>query len=194
MIHSPCDIDYTLKTEIQYLGPVAFIVAPGTYHHLYVQSCQKAFPDAKTYLCPGIEEKRPDIAFDGILNDTPEPAWEADLDQVLLKGNRIIWEVAIFHRSSSTLILVDLLENIGDDTPGTNWVLRFWWKYVLFMWNNAKPAPEYQLGWKKDKSEARDCMKVMLEWEFDKVIIAHGNNIEQDAKEVVRKAWNRILV
>src|SRR6185312_8207074 len=33
---------------------------PGSFHHLHVTSAQAAFPDAKTWICPGIETKRPD--------------------------------------------------------------------------------------------------------------------------------------
>ena len=42
------------------------------------------------------------------------------------------------HAKGSTL--VDLVENIGDATPGTDRVLRFWWKVVMRMWNRARPA------------------------------------------------------
>ncbi len=138
LIHSPCEIDSQTKAEIADLGPTAFIVAPGTYHYLHVISCQKAFPDAKTFLCPGIERKRPKIPFDGILDGNTQPEWDAELDQVLVEGSRFIWEVAFLHRASRTLILVDLIENIGDSTPGTNSVSRFFWKVVFRMWNRPR--------------------------------------------------------
>ncbi len=102
LIHSPCEIDSQTKAEIADLGPTAFIVAPGTYHYLHVISCQTAFPDAKTFLCPGIERKRPKIPFDGILDGNAQPEWDAELDQVLVEGSRFIWEVAFLHRASRT--------------------------------------------------------------------------------------------
>jgi len=192
LIHSPCEIDSQTKAEIADLGPTAFIVAPGTYHYLHVISCQKAFPDAKTFLCPGIERKRPNIPFEGILDGTAQPEWDAELDQVLVEGSRFIWEVAFLHRASRTLILVDLIENIGDSTPGTNWVLRFFWKVVFRMWNRPKPAPEYQLGW-RDKTAARRSLSRILSWDFERVLIAHGEPIVTDARETLRKAWRGVL-
>ena len=192
-IHSPSTIDAETKEAIAALGPVAFIVAPGSYHYFHVPSWQQAFPDADTYICPGIERKRPDLHFDWILGDRAERAWDEDLDQVLVRGNRLIWETAFLHRASKTLILVDLIENIGDETPHTNWALKFWWKAVFHMWNNPKPAPEYQIGW-KDKAAAKKSLERILEWDFERIVIAHGDLIEADAKAVARRAWRRALV
>lgn len=192
LIHSPRDIDADIEAEIEALGPVRFIVAPGNYHHLHIPSCQQAFPSAKTLICPGVERKRPEIGYDKILSDKAEAEYSDEIDQAVIGGNGIINEVAFFHRPSKTLILVDSIENIGDRTPGTNWVLRFWWKYILRMWNVPKPAPEYQMGW-KDKDEARRSMERVLGWDFERVIISHGENIVKDAKTVVRQAWCDIL-
>ena len=105
-IHSPCEIDEITKSLIERIGNVEFIVAPGSYHYLYIESAQKAFPDAETFICPGIERKKPEIEFDWLLSDRPDERWENDFDQVLVRGNKIIWEVAFYHKSTRTLILV----------------------------------------------------------------------------------------
>ena len=187
-VHSPCPVDEEVAEEVKQLGPVAHLVAPGSYHYFHVSAWQEAFPDATTWICPGVERKRPDLEFDWILSDhAPEP-WQAEMEQILVRGNRFIWELAFFHRASKTLILTDLVENIGDETEGTNWVLKFWWKAVMHMWDTPKPAPEYQLGW-KDKAAAKRSLERILAWDFERVIIAHGENLEQDAKEAVRRAW-----
>ena len=69
MLHSPCHITAAIAEQISALGPVAHIVVPGNFHHLHATSAQTAFPDAKTWICPGIERKRPDLKYDGILGD-----------------------------------------------------------------------------------------------------------------------------
>jgi hypothetical protein len=56
------------------------------------------------------------------------------------------------------------------------------------MWNRPKPAPEYQLGW-KDKAAASKSLQQILEWDFDKIILAHGDLVEKDAKATAREAW-----
>ena len=192
MVHSPCEIDAATKKAILALGDVAYIVAPGTYHYFFVPSAQSAFPDAETYLCPGIVRKRPELDFDWFLADQPPEAWAGVLDQVLVRGNKLIWEVAFFHRVSKTLLLVDLIENFTDQTPDVNWVLKLWWKAVFHMWDNPKPAPEYQMGW-KDKAAARKSLQKILDWDFDKIIMAHGDLIETNAKERALEAWKKPL-
>jgi Domain of unknown function (DUF4336) len=192
MLHSPCEVDDHLRRVLADLGEVAYIVAPGTFHHLHVPSAQAAFPEAETYICPGIERKRPDLKFNGLLGDTAPEAWAGQLDQVLVRGNRWIWEVAFFHRQSRTLILVDLVENVTDATPHVDWQLKFWWKVVFHMWNTPKPAPEYQLGW-SDKKAARASLQHILQWDFERVILAHGDLIESDARQIVERAWQKPL-
>ena len=188
LIHSPCEIDAPTKQAISALGEVAYIVAPGSYHYFHIPSAQAAFPEADTYICPGVERKRPEIDFDWFLADQPPEAWADTLDQVLVRGNKYIWEVAFLHKPSRTLLLVDLIENITDQTPNTNWLLKLWWKVVFHMWNNPKPAPEYQLGW-KDKAAARQSLQRILEWDFDRIILSHGDLIDRDAKAIARQAW-----
>lgn len=189
MLHSPCEIDSETKEALTSLGEVAFIVAPGSYHYFHVASAQTAFPEAETYICPGVERKRPDIDFDWILGDRSPEAWEASLNQTLVRGTKYIWEVAFFHKSSRTLLLVDLIENIGDETPNVNWQLKFWWKAVFHMWNRPKPAPEYQLGW-KDKAAAKRALQRILEWDFERIVLAHGDTIENEARAAALEAWS----
>ena len=188
MLHSPSAIDAALAREIAALGQVSAIVAPGTFHHLHVPSAQAAFPTAKTFLCPGIEKKRPELRFNALLGDEPEAEWADDLDQVLVQGSRWMREVAFFHRASKTLILVDLVENFTDATPDASWTLKLWWKLVFRMWNRPKPAPEYQLGW-SDKQAAGQSLRRILAWDFERVILSHGDLIETDAHRVVEDAW-----
>ena len=192
-VHSPCQLDAQLKSEIDRLGEVAYILAPGNFHHLYVSDLQSHYPDAETFLCPGLEKKRQDLKFDWILGNHPDPRWNSEFYQVAIQGARIISEVAFVHIKTRTLILVDLLENIGDDyTHEAGLLLKFWWKVVFKMWNNPKAAPEYQLGW-GDKDVVKKGLEKILSWDFDRIILAHGNLIESNAKAVLIKAWENVL-
>ncbi len=192
MLHSPCEIDDNISAKLEQLGEVAFIVAPGSYHYFHVPSAQAAFPEAETWICPGIERKRPEMEFDWFLSDTSAPDWADTFDQCLVRGTRFIWEVAFLHKPSKTLILVDLIENIGDATAGTDWKLKLWWKTVFHMWNKPKPAPEYQLGW-KDRKAAKASLERILDWDFQRIIISHGDNIDTDANAAARRAWEKPL-
>jgi hypothetical protein len=190
VVHSPGPLDRAARDEILALGRARVIVAPGNFHHLYVADCQRAFPDAATWICPGVEHKQPQLRYDGILDDEA-PALLGEFDQVVVRGGRYMCEVAMLHRPSRTLLLVDLLENFTDPTTGTSWIVRASFK-ALGMWNAPAPAPEYRFGW-KDRRAARRSLERILAWDFDRIVISHGELIDEHAKGVARRAWQPIL-
>ncbi|MDJ0805244.1 MAG: DUF4336 domain-containing protein [Gammaproteobacteria bacterium] len=193
MVHDPCVVTENLKSQIVELGVIRYIIVPGTYHHLYVADFQAVYPDGETFLCPGLETKRPDLKFDWMLGNKADSRWAGELEQVLIQGTRHITEVAFFHKPSDTLILVDLLENIGDDYKHqAGLLLRFYWKVIFRMWNNPKAAPEYQLGW-GNKEIVKAGLEQILSWDAKRVILSHGENIEGDVNQVLRKAWKSVL-
>lgn len=192
MLHSPCKIDGELKAAIESIGPVSCIVAPGSYHYFHIPSAQAAFPDAQTFICPGVETKLPDLKFDWVLGDRAPDLWSNEFEQVLVRGAKYMCEVAFYHVPSKTLLLVDLVENIGDDSKDVGLGLKIWWKAIFHMWNQAKPAPEYQLGW-KDKRSAAMSLNRILEWEISRVVLAHGELIDTNVDAILRKAWDNPL-
>ncbi len=191
VVHSPGPLDDAVREQILGLGRVAVIVAPGTLHHLHLAACQRAFPNAETWICPGVERKQPALHFDGVLGEQLPPSMSADFEQALVRG-RAIAEVALLHRSSGTLLLVDLLERFGDHTPNLNWMLRALWK-LLGTWNRPTVAPEYRFGGFSDRAAARAALERILGWDFERVLIAHGDLVERDAKDVLRRAWRATL-
>ncbi|MEO8244292.1 MAG: DUF4336 domain-containing protein [bacterium] len=192
ILHSPCNITAGIAAEIAALGPVAHIVAAGNFHHMYAATAQAAFPAAKTWICPGVESRNPGLKYDGVLGDVAPSDWAGQIDQVLVQGSRFMREVAMFHRVSRSLILVDLIENFTDATPNTGGALKFLFKYLFRMWDNPRPAPEYRMGW-NDRRAAATALRKILAWDFQRIVLSHGDLIEQDAVEIATKAWSGVL-
>jgi hypothetical protein len=191
VVHSPAPLDDAMREWIHRLGTVAVILAPGNFHHLHVAAWQRAFPAAATWICPGVDRRAPALRFDGVLGaQLPAPMQDA-FEQVPVRG-RLMSEVALLHRPTRTLLLVDLVECFGDDTPRVNRVLRASMK-LLGMWNRPAPAPEYRVAGWSDRAAARAALERILAWDFERVVIAHGDLIEHDAKAVLRRAWRATL-
>ncbi len=191
VLHSPGPIEAGLRERIDALGTVRAILAPSNFHHLHVTAAQRAFPEAATFLCPGLEKKRADLKHDGVLGDEPHPLWAADLDQVVQRGNRVTREVACLHRASRTVLLVDLVENFTSVTPGLSELLKLWMR-VFRMWNRPRPAPEIQL-FTRDGRALRESLERVLAWQPERVVLAHGELIEHDVEATLRRAWDRWL-
>ncbi len=188
-IHSPCPMDDEIKAEIDALGPVGHIVAPGNFHWSNIEAARAAWPDARVWICPGVERYCPELAYDGIVDMNGDFPWSKDFAWQVVDGRRVIKEVLFLHRSTKTLIVVDLIENIGDATPGTNWVLRFWFKGPFRMWNRPRPAPEYRLGL-GGRAAVGAALEKVLDWDFERIIVAHGENIDRNAIAAAREAWH----
>jgi hypothetical protein len=185
-VHSPIPIDAARRAEIEALGEVVAIIAPSTFHHFFFASAQAAFPAARTYAGPGLETKRRDLHFDEVLGPEPPPLWAGEMDQVVV-GNRVMREVDFLHRASRSLVAVDLVENFRDETPGTNAVLRMWMR-LFGMWGRPRPAPELRL-FTFDRRSVREAVDRILAWDFDRAVIAHGELLGSNARDVVREAW-----
>jgi hypothetical protein len=187
VLHSPGPLDDAVRDWLLTLGRVAVILAPGNFHHLHIASCQRAFPEAQTWICPGVERRDRAVRFDGLLGERlPEPM-QAEFEQQFVRG-RLMSEVALLHRPTRTLLLVDLVERFGDDTPNVNRVLRACMK-LFSMWNQPALAPEYRIAGWKDRAAARVALERILAWDFERVVIAHGALVDRDAKTVLRRAW-----
>ncbi len=110
-VWSPIALSNALKSEVDALGPVRFLVSPNAIHHLFLGEWKTAYPAARLYASPNLRKKRKDLAFDAELGDRPEPEWAADIDQVMMRGSFAMTEIVFFHRASGTAIFADLIEN-----------------------------------------------------------------------------------
>ena len=59
------------------------------------------------------------------------------------------------------------------------------------MWDNPRAAPEYR-GWTDRKAAANSLRRILL-WDFERIVLSHGDLIERNAKQVALKAWAGIL-
>lgn len=191
LVHSPGPLDEDVSGWMRTLGHVGLIVAPGNFHHLHVAAWQRAFPDAATWICPGVERRARGLRFDGVLGAQLPRSMQGEFAQMFVQG-RLMSEVALLHRPTRTLLLVDLVERIGDDTPHINRTMRACWK-LFGLWNRATLAPEYRIAGWKNRAAARAALEGILAWDFERVVIAHGDLIERDAKAILRSAWRPVL-
>jgi hypothetical protein len=188
LLHSPLAATDELVQEVAALGPVEYIVAPNRLHHLFVQDWQRVFPGASTYVAPGLDTKRPDLAVSGILGDEPEPSWKGVLDQVVLQGFPFANEVVFFHRQSATLIAADLAFNIGPESPLST---RLAFRLIGTHGQLAPSLLERLLV--RDRKAFRHSLGRILEWPFERVVIAHGEVCEKGGREQLVRGYSWLL-
>jgi hypothetical protein len=179
---SPIRLDAALVEQIRSLGRVAFIVAPNRVHHLFVPQAKNAFPDAKLLAAAGLPEKAPQIPFDGLVIEVA-PEWRDELQAIAIAGFPFLNEVALLHRSSRTLILTDLCFNFREASGWMKLAFR-----LNDMWQRFGPSRIFRLLI-RDREALRKSIDQMLAWDFERIIVAHGDVLETGGPRALREAY-----
>lgn len=183
LIHSPIEIDPALRAEIETLGPVAHIVAPNLFHHLHAGDAAAAFPEAKLHGPAGLSKKRPDLRFDAELGEPGAERWPSGLEAHRVRGT-LLDETVFFHEPSRTLICADLIENFGSADD--------WWTRVYLkaggIHGKTGLSRMLRLAY-RDKKQARRDIDRLLEWNFDRIVLAHGDPVQSDGAGALRETY-----
>jgi hypothetical protein len=182
-LHSPVPPTPALRKELDALGPVAHIVMPNRYHHVYAPQMIAAYPKAMVHAAPGLEKKRPDVKIDATLGNTQHDGWGGALVPIFIEGCELA-ETVFVHPKSRSVISADLTENFQScDHLATRLYLMAGGVY-------KKP------GWSRflrilyrDRDKARASIDKLLEHDFDRVILSHGETIATGGKDAVRSTF-----
>ena len=177
-LHSPVRLDAETRSALDALGPVRWVVAPSKVHHFFVPDYAPAYPDARLYAAPGLPEKRADIRFHAVLGDEAPEAWRGQIAQHLFRGAAYINEVVFFHPATRTLILTDLAFNLAaDQTAGAR---VFYW--LVGAAGRFGPHRVVRLLI-RDRRAARQSVERILQWDFDRITVTHGDVLETGGRE-----------
>ncbi len=186
-LHSPVKLDRALQAQLDEFGPVAFIVAPNRFHHLFVSDYRLAYPNAKLFIAPGLQKKRKDLKYDAILSDDAANEWSNEIDQLVFLGTPMLNEVVFFHIPSHTLILTDLAFNYHEiSSPVLRIALRIYGAH-----NGFNSSRLIKLATRDRKKAQRDLARI-ADWDFKRVIVAHGEVLETKAKQTFIDAFSWI--
>lgn len=181
-IHSPVEVD-EFKAAIDKLGPVRYLVAPNRFHFMDLGGWIKAYPEAKVYAAPKVPSGK-DIRIDHHLRGEPVLPWAGQIEYTLFRGSLMATEAVFWHLASRTLILTDTAENISKDSDKvTKTVAK-----ILGILGRFSPTRVYKLAL-RNRTAARSSLRTMLNWDFDRIIIAHGVIQETGGKQALREAY-----
>jgi uncharacterized protein DUF4336 len=188
LLHSPVALDPGLRAELDALGRVAFAVAPNRVHHLHAGEVATAYPGARLWVAPGLERKRPDLRFEAVLGDDAPAEWRDEVAQVFFRGRPYENEVVFFHRASRTLVICDLAFNFGPRSPAPTRLLM----KLLRSYGRLGPSTLDPLLI-RDRRAARESLDRILAWDFDRIIVAHGEVLESGGREILRRGYSWLL-
>src|SRR4028118_2246622 len=80
-VHSPIALTPQLKSEVDALGTVRFVVTPYRFHYEHLAEWAQAYPAAQVWGAPGLSSETAKTRLHEFLDDTPNTAWSDVLDQ-----------------------------------------------------------------------------------------------------------------
>ena len=194
-VHSPTAISPSLQQEINALGSVRYLVAANNHHSKWLQDWIDAYPDAEVYVSAGIPRKVP-LSNYHILQRGMENVWQGDLEWQTMPSVPVLNETVFFHSRSSSLIVTDLVQNYPENPNKTGFAGAMT-KYVFepIGFKDCCVHPLLKMSFTiKDKTAFSRFVQSVQDWEFDKIVVTHGDIIENEAKAVFAGLISRFAV
>jgi hypothetical protein len=181
VIHSSAPFTAGDVATIRALGQPAWLLDGILRHDTFAKKGRAAFPEVEYLAPPGFSEA---VGFP-TKPVIPAPAeWNGELLALEIAGAPDASEVALLHISSRTLILTELVFNFTDDQP-------LWSELLLRVAVGGEHHPGMPRPVKhgvKDEAAFKASLQAILAWDFERVVVGHGDVIETGGREKLRAA------
>lgn len=180
IIHSTAPFTAGDIRAIRDLGEPGWLVEPTLFHDTFAKEGCRAFERVPYLAPPGF----PTVAEVQTRALFPPPAeWEGQLEVLPLAGMPKVQEHVFFHRASRTLIVCDFLFNFGQS--GSVWS-RFFVRYLMGLKNGVGMSAFFRMMI-KDRPAFIESVRPILGWDYERIIVGHGDVIERDARRIFRE-------
>ena len=192
-LHSPGPLGDDDAAAIGQLGRVGLILAPNLLHHRFIADARRRFPDARLVAPAGLADKRRDLVVDLplALDQAHAPALpqlDDTLAPIAIAGMPKLDEIVWLHRPSKTLLVGDLVFNLRPPRP---WLTRTVMK-LNGAWDRFGPSKIFR-RLVRDRAALRRGVEQILQHDFERVMVVHGEVLEENARAALRDAFAWLL-
>ncbi|MEP6956256.1 MAG: hypothetical protein ABI883_05475 [Chthoniobacterales bacterium] len=180
VIHSTAPFSTEDVRRIRALGEPKWLLDVTRFHDSYASAGRAAFPDV-TYLAPEVFPERERFRIVPFASAPPE--WGDELELCQIDGMPKVQEHALFHAPSRTLLVGDLFFNFGETS---SWWARVVIRYLMRLPELVGMSLAFRLMIRDRQAFLRSVAEIMR-WDFDRVIVGHGQVIESGGKERLRE-------
>jgi hypothetical protein len=181
VIHSSAPFGSEDIMAIRELGRPAWLLDATLFHDTYAKRGCAAFARIP-YLAPRGFREIAGVTTQPL--DTPPPQWAGQVDVLRIDGVPKTREHVFFHRASRTLIVADLLFHFPAESRG--WT-RLFVRYVMRLPRLVGMSAFLRLMI-KDRGAFTVSVRQVLDWDFDQLVVGHGEPVLRNAKGVLREA------
>lgn len=192
-LHSPVNVPPECQRQLESLGEPAYAVAPNLKHYLHLQAFSERYPHVKIYGAPRLGRKLaklfPAVTLHDELGNQQNTPWQDCIDQALIEGAPAFQEMVFLHKPSKTLITTDLMFNYSSLQSsilrrGIHWLGKD--RPMGLFADSLLPMP-------RDVDRLAASLNRVLAWDFDNLIMCHGEPVRGNARGVLREAYRRYL-
>ncbi len=189
LVVSPLPVEAGGLHGLDALGSVAEVLVPNSFHYLHTAGFLARYPQATLRVVPGLHERVAGVPRGEALSEFTPSSWCGVIEHAVLGPVRGVAEVALFHRSSATLILTDLAFHMRQFE---NRLERLAWR-LSGVPAEFGPSRTARLLLLSDRIASAVFLKRVLTWPFHRVVVAHGDPLEANAMDMFRRAFATYL-
>ena len=180
IIHSSAPFTEQDIAAIRRCGQPAWLVEVTLMHDTFAKQGYQAFPDLP-YLAPEGFAEATGISTTPLC--PPPSDWAEEIDVLKLGGVRSN-EHALFHRRSRTLVPADLFFSFPENIRG--WP-RFFVRHFMRLPRLFGVSAFFRRLVVRDKEAFKRSLNSLLALDFERLVVAHSESIEKDAKRAVEQ-------
>lgn len=184
VIHSTAPFTEKDVAAIRAFGEPAWLVDATLLHDTFAKEGTAALPGVP-YLAPNGFAEISGVATQSL--DAPPPDWANEIQVMRIEGTRKA-EHVFFHRRSGTLVVADLFFSFPAETRG--WA-RFFARRMMGLPPSLFGMSRFFRMLINDKDAFERSIRRMLEWDFERVVVAHREPLETGAKKAVEEALRK---
>jgi hypothetical protein len=185
VIHSTAPFTARDVAKICALGEPAWLLDVTRFHDSCATKGRAALPGVE-YLVPETFPNREQLRAT-TLGEAPAE-WAGEVELRRIEGMPKVQEFAVYHRSSGTLIVGDVLFNFPEDAT---WWTKFAARWLLRLDRLVGMSLVFR-SMIRDKAAFHRSIEDILAWDFDRVIVGHGEIVERGGKALLRRVIDKV--
>lgn len=194
---------------------VSYLVIPDNEHTMAAASFKQNFPDIKIIASSGVDLGAA-VPIDFVIREPHTVVGRSALTELGIEDSAILLnfefvflpkhgnqELVMLDKQSKILFEADLLFNLRADqsleqfSPQLGFPLNYFpflgWSFVSRFLNPDSSVGRFMFNKLVKTEESASGLRSIYLWDFDKIVMCHGNIIEKNGREEFKKVFGLVL-
>lgn len=184
VVLSPAPLSDAQRAFVEQWGKVRWIIAPSGFHDTGVRESLRYWPEARLAISPALLPMLSDCSELLSLAECTLDRWNELLEPFFIAGMPRVQEHAFLHRPSGSLLIADLLFNIGQEV---DFYSRCF--YCLFSAVGKPAASRLFRSFIRERAAFEESLRVLARRDICRIVPSHGAVIENASGRILLEAW-----